>query len=251
MPYAENQGVRIHYRVEGRGAPLVLQHGFTQTFEDWENCGYVTGLKSNYRVILIDARGHGLSDKPHDAAAYELEKRAGDVVAVLNALGVERAHYWGYSMGGWIGFGMMKYAAGRLEKLVVGGQHAYARNQDGTRRLMRDGIENGRENLIVALERRFGFTASAKDRARYLAADLEAWLAMSGDRASVEDVLPLINIPCCLYVGEGDDIYGEAHSTAERIAGVRFFSLPGLSHAGAFERSDLVIPPVTAFLQGR
>src|ERR1700726_2295119 len=104
MPYTGNQGVRIHYRIEGAGLPLVLQHGFTRSLEDWKSCGYIARLKSDYQVILIDARGHGQSDKPRDPEAYRLEKRVGDVVvAVLNDLGIGKAHYWGYSMGGWLG----------------------------------------------------------------------------------------------------------------------------------------------------
>ena len=70
MPYVDNRGVRIHYQVEGKGPPLVLQHGFTQSLEGWYRCGYVDALKPKYRVVLIDARGHGKSDKPHERAAY-------------------------------------------------------------------------------------------------------------------------------------------------------------------------------------
>ena len=50
MPYADNQGVRIHYGVAGEGVPLVLQHGFTQCIEDWHEAGYVEALKSDRRV---------------------------------------------------------------------------------------------------------------------------------------------------------------------------------------------------------
>jgi len=64
MPYADNQGVRIHYQIEGLGHPLVLQHGFTESIEDWYECGYVDALRRDYRLILVDARGHGKSDKP-------------------------------------------------------------------------------------------------------------------------------------------------------------------------------------------
>jgi hypothetical protein len=48
--------MQIHYRIEGAGSPLVLQHGFTESIEDWFECGYVDALKSDYRLILIDAR---------------------------------------------------------------------------------------------------------------------------------------------------------------------------------------------------
>src|SRR5215471_13174551 len=108
MPYADNDGVRIHYQVEGEGPPLVLQHGFSESVVDWYEAGYVDALRSDYRLILIDARGHGASDKPHDPDAYELERRVADVVAVLDGLAIGKAVFWGYSMGGWIGFGTPK-----------------------------------------------------------------------------------------------------------------------------------------------
>jgi pimeloyl-ACP methyl ester carboxylesterase len=54
-----------------------------------------------------------------------------DVVAVIDAVGVERAYFWGYSMGGYIGFGMAKHAPQRINALVIGGQHPFARNQEG------------------------------------------------------------------------------------------------------------------------
>jgi len=70
MPYANNRGVQIRYEVEGAGPPLILQHGFTCSIEDWYEGGYVAVLKADHRLVLVDARGHGGSDKPRDSAAY-------------------------------------------------------------------------------------------------------------------------------------------------------------------------------------
>ena len=105
MPYADNEGVRIHYRTEGEGPPLLLHHWAVATMDNWDDFGYVAALKDDYRLVLLDARGHGGSDKPRAPEAYALEKRVGDIVAVLDDLGFAKAHYFGYSMGGWIGFG--------------------------------------------------------------------------------------------------------------------------------------------------
>jgi hypothetical protein len=58
MPYAHNVGIRIHYQVEGEGRALVLHHGFSESVVDWYEAGYVEALKADYRLILIDARGH-------------------------------------------------------------------------------------------------------------------------------------------------------------------------------------------------
>ncbi len=71
MAYASNRGVRIHYQVEGDGPPLVLQHGLFWSVAGWSRVGYVDALKPHYRLILIDARGHGVSDKPHDGTGID------------------------------------------------------------------------------------------------------------------------------------------------------------------------------------
>ena len=71
--------------------------------------GYVSALvEAGFRVVTMDARGHGLSDKPHEATAYTVQARVGDIIAVLDAVGEDRVDYWGYSMGGWIGFALLR-----------------------------------------------------------------------------------------------------------------------------------------------
>ena len=84
MPHVVNDGVSIHYYVEGHGAPLILEHGFTDSSEIWFEQGYVEALKTKYNLVLIDSRGHGQSDKPHDPASYTPAKFASDIVAVLD-----------------------------------------------------------------------------------------------------------------------------------------------------------------------
>src|SRR3954463_6945724 len=110
MPYANNDGVRIHYHLDGKAdsPPLVLHIGFMGRLQDWdrEDVGIARALRADYRLIALDPRGQGASDKPHESAAYTLDRQVGDVLAVLDATGVDQAHFWGYSMGGWIGFGL-------------------------------------------------------------------------------------------------------------------------------------------------
>lgn len=121
MPYANNQGVRVHYQVEGKGPALVLHHGFGSWLETWYDFSYVDGLKDNYQLVLMESRGHGKSDKPHDPEVYRLALRASDVVAVLDDLGICKAYFLGYSMGGWIGWGIAKYVPERFHSLIIGG----------------------------------------------------------------------------------------------------------------------------------
>jgi pimeloyl-ACP methyl ester carboxylesterase len=64
MPYANNNGVKIYYEVEGQGPPLLMLHGFAGSLEDWREAGYVAAFKNDYQLILVDLIGHGKSDKP-------------------------------------------------------------------------------------------------------------------------------------------------------------------------------------------
>ena len=248
MPYAHNGGVRIHYEAEGKGPALVLQHGFTESVVDWYETGYVEALKPDYRLILIDARGHGDSDKPHDPDAYVLNRRVADIVAVLDALGIAKVLYWGYSMGGWIGFGLAKYAKERVRALVIGGQHPYARSMGALREMVQKGIAQGSGAFVAGMEEMFG-PESTERKERLLSADLKAYLALVQDRPGLDDILATMPIPCCLYAGEIDPLYPEVEACSRHIPQVTFFSLPGLSHCDAYTRSELVLPRVTGFLE--
>lgn len=250
MPYANNAGVRIHYEVEGAGLPLVLQHGFTSSIQSWHTYGYVSALRSDYRLILIDARGHGESDKPHDEASYALDHRVADVTAVLDALGVERAHYWGYSMGGWMGFGMAKFAPARVNRLVIGGAHPYGGPKGGALyEWIKHGMAHGRDALIARMEEISGQPVSDAWAKELREADLEAWLPMAGQpRENMESMLADMAMPCCIYVGDADERFANAKLASTRIPNARFFSLPGLDHLQALHASDKVLPRVMEFL---
>ncbi len=246
MPYADNAGIRIHYETEGEGPPLVLQHWSVATLEDWYDCGYVSALKNDYQLVLLDARGHGGSDKPHDPAAYELKKRVGDIVAVLDKLGIAKAHYFGYSMGGWIGFGLARFAPERFRSLILGGAVPYAANMNGLRQFLRVGIDNGPEAFVTMWETEYG-SLSSEARKRKLAYDYEALLVLAQDRESLEAVLPTMKMPCLLFAGELDE-YKRVKKCARQIANAAFFSLTGLDHGGAIMKSSEVLPHVRSFL---
>ena len=247
MPYADNKGIHIHYKTEGEGPPLVLQHASLATMENWYDYGYVSALKNDYRLVLLDARGHGGSDKPDTPDAYELEKRVGDIVADLDDLGIAKAHFFGYSMGGWIGFGVARYAPERFRSLIIGGQHPYAQDMDGLRQFVQYGVENGPEAFVAMWERELG-ALSSEARERMLAYDYATHVVIAQDRESLEAVLPTIRIPCMLYVGEMDEAYTLAKKCAKQIANVTFVTLPGLDHIGAIMQIDQVLPHVKRFL---
>ena len=90
MPYASNGGLRLHYHTQPAAAgsphrtPLLLLHGFMQRSSDWAKVGYVKELAADRELVLLDARGHGDSDKPHAAAQYGMELLVSDVETISN-----------------------------------------------------------------------------------------------------------------------------------------------------------------------
>jgi pimeloyl-ACP methyl ester carboxylesterase len=175
MPYANNHGVRIHYQVEGEGPPLVLHHGFSDSLESWYEMGYVVPLQHDYQLILIDARGHGASDKPHESTAYTVQHQAADVVAVLEALALPTAHFFGYSMGGRIGFALAKYAPTHFTSFIIGGSSPYGAPRNVQDQMLRL-LQQGATAYVSMVEQQGAISPALK--ARVLANDLEALKAL-------------------------------------------------------------------------
>ena len=133
MPYATNpnDGVRIYYEVEGSGPPVVFVHGFSTNLEWWKRDGYlawqhleyyVDVLTTDYQLILVDPRGYGKSDKPHDPQTYTEETKVRDTLCVLDQLSVATTHYVGYSAGAVTGWAFAAEDPDRLRSLVaIGG----------------------------------------------------------------------------------------------------------------------------------
>ena len=119
--YFDSNGVKIHYVVEGDGEPVVLIHGFTADIDmQWRMPGIISKLKQDYRVIALDNRGHGKSDKPHDPKQYGPEM-VNDVVRLLDHLSVAKAHVVGYSMGGFMTNYLVNNHPERVVTATLGG----------------------------------------------------------------------------------------------------------------------------------
>src|SRR4029077_1122326 len=121
----DSDGVRLHYELHGpdSGTAVLLVHGFASDYHlNWVGTRCQETLTgAGYRVVGLDCRGHGSSDKPHDPAAYALELMAGDVGRLMKHLHIESAHYLGYSMGARIGLQVMLDLPGRVRRAVLGG----------------------------------------------------------------------------------------------------------------------------------
>ena len=250
MPYTDNNGVSIHYHVEGDDPPLVLQHGLTSSILRWYEFGFVDALKTDYRLLLIDARGHGDSDKPHDAEAYDQKLMASDVIAVLDAENIDRAHYMGYSMGGSIGFAISGSFANRVHSLIIGGMHPYPLDAVGLEDRIKRISSGGMEGYVADMESD-GDAISPERKAQLLANDPQSIIGASLgliNRPDLSQVLPTMTMPCLVYAGDADGLHVGAEECVKHMPNVTWLSLPDLDHTLAMERSDLLLPHVTNFL---
>src|SRR2546425_4165333 len=117
MPTARVNGVSLYYEVAGRGAPLVLVHGFACVIPSWDP--QVRELSRYRRVIAYDVRGHGLSDAPPEAAAYSQATSVADLHALLAHLKIGRAVVGGLSMGGNIALNFALAHPAMVSALIV------------------------------------------------------------------------------------------------------------------------------------
>jgi pimeloyl-ACP methyl ester carboxylesterase len=237
-------GVPIAYTVVGAGSPLVLLHGFTETGASWQQAGYVDRfLRAGRQVVLIDGRGHGGSGKPHEAAAYSGAKRARDVVAVLDALGLRAADVVGFSMGGLIALGTALRFPERVRRLVVIGAHPFAHDMTPYRMAIADGMEPW-----LALLEAQGVSLSPDTRQRLLANDIRALQACAAhDRSDMSAALAALQAPLLAIAGTRDPIVGAVRAFAERVDG-RFIALEGRNHVTAFLAVAEVVAAIERFL---
>ncbi len=257
MPFAYNQDVKIYYEVEGQGPAILLAHGSTGNTTFWSGYGYVEQLKDQYTVLSFDARGHGKSDKPSEAFAYDLRLTAGDAIAVLDAEQIEKAHFWGYSMGGYTGFNLAAHFPERLLSLIVGGGTPFSYH-DQTEptpmlKIFQRGVAEGSEAVVAGIIKMAG-AITPQYEARLRQIDCRAMAAVfeyfQYHRPGLEEYLPEIHLPTLIYAGDTDaGTYEEAQKAAALMPDARFVSLPGLDHVSASSAVEQIMPEVLAFLK--
>lgn len=117
----DSAGVKIHYTVQGTGAPVILIHGlYASAQKNWGFNGVISNLAQHYHVIALDCRGHGDSDKPTGEGDYGI-KMVDDVVHLMDHLNVPTANIVGYSMGGMIALKLAVAHPDRVHSVVLGG----------------------------------------------------------------------------------------------------------------------------------
>lgn len=249
MSYIINKSVKVHYQIEGTGPPLILLHGMFGSIESWYDNGYVDKLRSEYKLILIDQRGHGQSEKPHDSDEYSYMTFVEDVIAVLDDIGEDRAHIFGHSMGGWFTYGLALYYPKRIHSIIIS-----------------DGVPGrGDPEFINSILESFDEWVSglkdvpASGKERLLKNDLQAIAAISDwvDKDIqvmidlIDGEIEHINIPTLLLVSdlpEDSDEIRLLKKSAELIHDATYIKFKELNHFTLHIRSDIVLPHIVDFL---
>ncbi len=239
MSYIVNDGVRINYEVEGLQGKkcIVLVHGFFGSLEDWYECDYVNMLQEDYCLILVDARGHGKSDKPTDPKKYEHRVRAQDIIMILDKEGIGRANYIGYSMGGWIGIGLIKWFEDRFDSVIINSAHPFSVDMSDLAEATKTLDEWVNETDMPE-----------KRKARFLSKDRAALLAaVADDRIDNSDILRKMKTRCLLMYGEKDEMKEKMIRAAQLQRTIEFFEIPGVDHSGALGASACVTNEMKRF----
>jgi pimeloyl-ACP methyl ester carboxylesterase len=263
VSYATNalDGSRVYFEDDGGdGAPVVLHGGLLDSVGSVRGSHIAQALPHDeFRLVFVDHRGVGRSDKPHSIEAYAMPRRVADAVAVLDELEIRRAHFIGNSWGGRLGYGIGEHAPDRVLSLVIGGQQPYAIDPDGplaravTEALASSRREDSMQAFVDALEAFSDVRFPATLRAQWLDNDAQAieaaWSAALAEGA-ISDNLRAWRIRCLIYAAVGDtDFYQQARRAADEIADAEFVSVEDHGHVGAHLQPDPVLPAVLRTLR--
>jgi pimeloyl-ACP methyl ester carboxylesterase len=264
MPYVTNQGIGIYYEVEGSGPPLVLAHGISGSLEDWREVGWVEALRDRYQLVLVDARGHGRSDKPHEPGAYRHVDRAMDHLEVMDDLSLQKAHFFGFSMGGQVCLAVGIHAPERCLSLVMGGTEFFSRDVRPAGDNLPtpkpfDGLPEGKnpidqllakggEDWVAFFEANMDVSPSMKQR--LVNNDFEAVIAQrtAMHERGLAGRLDPVQMPCLVNVGEDEPAYGSGKLLAELLPNAEFVAYPGFHHFEMLTAVDVVLPDILRFL---
>lgn len=260
MPVAENGALCLHYELSGapNGEPLVLINSLGSNLRMWDKV--LPQFEMRFRVVRFDTRGHGASSVP--PAPYTIEQLGGDMLFLMDRLGIERANICGISLGGLVGLWMGVRAPGRVRRLVLANTAARV----GTRKRWEERAAavraSGMASLATATVERW-FTPAYRDthsaemeafRAMISATDAEGYARccdvlrdtdLCGEIASIET-------PCLVISGTHDAAIPpeEGRRLQAALRNSAYLELDA-SHLSAWEQSDQFAAAVLEFLSAR
>jgi pimeloyl-ACP methyl ester carboxylesterase len=250
MPYLDRNGVQIYYEDHGTGPAILLTHGYGATLRMWDP--QVAAFGDLYRIIRWDMRGHGASDSPDDPATYSHGATVADMVAMLDACGIECAVIGGLSLGGYMSLAFHAAHPERVRALMLfdtgpGYKNAEARAQWNR---LAEGYAVGLETRgLAALGDGAEVRVATHRSAQGLAHAARGMLAQRDTR--VIESLPGIAVPTLLIAGSEDKPFlGATEYMAAKISGARKVIIAGAGHASNLEQPDAFSAAVASFLDG-
>jgi pimeloyl-ACP methyl ester carboxylesterase len=232
MPSFQNGDVEIAYLDEGEGEPILLVHGFASNKNvNWVYPGWVSELRNNgRRVIALDNRGHGDSSKLYDPEAYHIPTMAGDVSALMDHLGIERADVMGYSLGGRMTAWLALRQPQRLRSAIFGGIGIGLIEGGGPSENVAAALEaSSLDEVADPVGRTFrAFADQTRSDRRALAACLRG-----SRRLMTKEEAAGITVPVLIAVGTADEIAGSAQALGNIIPGAEVLDIPNRDHMRA------------------
>lgn len=229
IEYFDHDGFRLAYRQDGAGDPVLLIHGFaSSSLVNWVSPGWFRVLtEAGYRVIAIDNRGHGLSTKSHDRDDYTPSQMAGDAAALLDHLGIEKAHVMGYSMGARISAFLALEHSERVHSLVFGGL--------GIGMVTGAGDWEPIEAALLADDPATITHPRGQMFRKFADQTKSDRLALAACVMTSKELVPAAAIarimqPVLVAVGTTDDIAGDAQELADLLPNGRALEIPGRDH---------------------
>jgi pimeloyl-ACP methyl ester carboxylesterase len=233
MPSFHNGAVEIAYLDEGEGDPIILVHGFASSKNvNWVYPTWVSELRKNgRRVLALDNRGHGESAKLYDPAQYSIPAMAGDVLALMDHLGIPQADIMGYSMGGrmtaWLGLNEPE----RLRSAILGGIGIGGLIEGtGPGESVAEALEApSLDDVTDPVGRTFrAFADQTRSDRKALAACLRGTRELMKKEEAAR-----IDVPVLIAVGSTDNIAGSAAALGEIIPGSEVLDIPNRDHMRA------------------
>jgi len=229
MPTFRHDGLDLAYIDEGDGDPVLLIHGFASSIRvNWVAPGWVRTLRdAGYRVVAIDNRGHGQSQKSYEPEDYRPARMAADAAALLDHLGIARAHLMGYSMGARICAFTALLHPDKVATLVFGGLGIGMVEGVGDWDPIADALLADDPSAIPDARGRM-FRAFADQTGSDRRA-LAACIATSRDLVTEADAARIAQ-PTLVAVGTTDDIAGSPDLLAGLMPNAEAFAIEGRDH---------------------
>jgi pimeloyl-ACP methyl ester carboxylesterase len=221
--------VKIHYEVKGAGSPVILIHGFIVDGESWKKTAVYTDLlTAGYKVITLDMRGNGQSDKPHDTTAYKNDAEAKDIMALAKLLSLKKYHVLGYSRGSIIASRLLILDK-RVSRVIMGGMGADFTNPLWPRRILFYKALMGEP--VKELEGAINYVKEKELDQLALA------LLQKEQPSTSKKEFSKVKNPALVICGDKDNDNGNGRELAGLIPNAVFVSVPG-DHNGSSKTAE-------------